>query len=81
MARFAASPDFFQAIRAGGAPDVDRLVNEYQDYLANFQSKGLAPEAAMRAAEEALLTNQPPSVSPRYAALRDFEDDDLDSVS
>jgi len=56
------------------------MVGEYQDYLANFQSKGFAPDVAMRMAEDALLSNQPPSVSPRYAALRDFEDQGVDSV-
>ena len=50
--------------------DVDTKVSRFQDFLANYRSKGFSDEAAQNLAVEALEGGEEPSRSRRYQLLQ-----------
>lgn len=51
--------------------DIDTSVAKFQDYLANFRSRGFSDDAAQHLAVEALESGHEPHRSRRYEMLSD----------
>jgi len=53
--------------------EIDTNIARFQDFLANYRSKGFSDEAAQALAVEALESGDEPSRSRRYQLLQDDE--------
>lgn len=57
--------------------DIDTKVSRFQDFLANYRSKGFSDEAAQNLAVEALEAGHEPSRSRRFQMLQGDEQEVL----
>ncbi|MCE2836720.1 MAG: hypothetical protein LW834_07130 [Cyanobium sp. 49614_E6] len=70
MTRLAASPQVIGAIqRLSATSPASDPVDQVQDFLANYQSKGLSAEAAAARTAADLAAGSSPSVSRRFELL------------